>query len=92
MTETPSVVEIKSAPTLSDLMGDFLTKQKFTDCAFAFLDDEGNQDEGAKFSAHACILGSGSDVFERMFFGELKEKSPILIRDIKQPVFKKLIG
>lgn len=73
-------------------MGENLQNQKNTDCSFAFLDEDGNQRQDEQFSAHTCILSTGSDVFEKMFFGELKEKSPVVIRDIKPQIFKKLIG
>lgn len=85
-------VESENIVKLNEKLGSLLLDQKLTDCSFIFLDQDGNQMKDDKFHAHTCILSSASDVFEAMFYGELKEKSPIVIEDIQKPIFEKLIG
>lgn len=48
------------------------------DISFVF-DNNGSVE---KISAHKCLLASGSEVFKRMFFGELKEGKEIRIVDV----------
>lgn len=40
-----------------------------------------------RISAHKCLLASGSEVFKRMFFGELKEGTEIRIVDVSMDGF-----
>lgn len=89
---TDNSVKNEDAPQLHKIMGEKLLKQQHVDCIFAFVDEKGGQKEPETFGTHACILANGSDVFEAMLFGELKEKSPILIKDIGLQIFKKLVG
>lgn len=84
-------VEATKKPALNEIMGDLLASQKHTDCTFIFLDEDLNHVKELDFGAHAVVLAAGSDVFEAMLFGQLKEKTQITIEGIKQPIFKKLI-
>lgn len=52
--------------------------EETADVKFLF-DNEGNVES---VSAHKCLLATGSPVFKRMFFGELKEGSEIQIVDV----------
>lgn len=61
-----------------------LDDQKYTDCEFTFGD-------GESVAAHKLSLACASPVFNRMFYGLIREISPIHIPDIPMSVFRKLI-
>lgn len=65
-----------------------LKDRKYTDCVFEFIDKKAIKYE---IHAHKYLLAIASPVFHTMFYGELKETSPILIEDISHGVFQKMI-
>lgn len=53
--------------------------EETADVVFVFDNNNGSVE---RITAHKCLLASGSEVFKRMFFGELKEGKEIPIVDV----------
>lgn len=49
------------------------------------------ESSGELIPAHKILLASGSNVFEKMFYGSLKEKDEISIVDVSAEVFRKFL-
>jgi len=60
-----------------------------TDVRFLFKEDTKDQEKEVK--AHKLILAVASDVFQREFYGSMKEKEVVKIVDVDQEVFQAMV-
>lgn len=67
-----------------------LLKQEGTDFLFQFKDESDHVID--EFSVHTLILITQSKVFCAMLTGQLKETSPVTLKDTKPSAFRKFIG
>lgn len=66
----------------------FYLNTKLADVHFVFGSDDGTI---ARIPAHKHLLAVISDVFEKMFYGELKEMGDVTITDTSDAVFKEFL-
>lgn len=64
-------------------------KEKFSDVHFLFVSDDGTTLKSVP--GHKNLLGADSDVFEQMFYGELKENGDVTIADASQAAFMEFL-
>lgn len=74
-------------PNLTSKMNKLYLKTKLADVHFVFHDE----DESERVPAHKMLLAIRSDVFEAMFFGEMKETGDITIVDASADAFKEFL-
>lgn len=67
---------------------DFYLNEKLADVHFAF---GSNDDSMVRVPAHKHLLAVVSDVFEKMFYGALKEPGDVTIIDTSDAVFKEFL-
>lgn len=64
-------------------------KSKFADVNFQFISNDGVS--VTRVPAHKNILAIESDVFERMFYGQLKESDNVTILDVSDAAFREFL-
>lgn len=64
------------------------SEPKFIDVHFSFISNGGRV---TRIPAHKNLLATNSDVFEKMFYGDLKEDGDVKITDISADVFKEFL-
>lgn len=66
-------------------------KERWSDVTFIFYADQGDAKVPERICAHKAILAAGSDVFDAMFFGPLKENAEVKIVDAPAAAFKEFL-
>lgn len=60
---------------------------KTADVHFSFDSSDNDKASGTRIPAHKILLADKSDVFEAMFYGELKETGDIRVTDVSDAAF-----